>query len=1084
MADDTQQLLVSLEARVTNFEKAFQRATKLANDNWSAIEQRGKQAASNLDAQFANVGKRSLRSTPKMSEALDTSDASAAAKLTGRQFQILGAAARRAFDAMAAGASPLKAIAQEAGHVTAALGEDGVLGLVQGIGGSLGGLVSPTTAAAAAIVAIGAGAAYAFSKVTQENLAIELALTGIGRASGTSVQGIRAIGDEVANVSKISTASARDIATAIAGTGKVQGDNIGGVANLAAGYSKLFGTDLAEAGKQLGAIFSDPAKGADQLDARLGSLDDQTRQYIRTLAEQGDRQGAIKALISAVQPELARAASLTSAWARAWDAVKNAAGGAVDAVGKAVAGPSLDQLAASTERQRRQLESQKAGRSDSPLLSNPVATGSDDKALSIITAEAEALNELTRRTSQLEKARTDAAQANDASKMAGDIVRSFNDEAAAIQSLQDHYEALGKALSDPNVVDKLANPDAAKATYDALGKKLEEITADFKAGGAAAAAALRAANFSAATAGLSTYAKGLAAINHEYDEQIRLARQSGDAATTAARVATLEQSRGAAVGAYNRDNVERAKASTILPSDYVQSVIGAESSGDDKAKNTRSSATGAGQFIAETWLTLFKKTFSEEGAAMSDQAILALRTNRDYSTRLIEEYAHQNALALQQAGFAATSANLQLAHFLGAGGAVKMLQADPSANAASILPKAAASNPEVFKNGSASVSDVLAYAQRRATGGAANQGQQSRLASIRAEAEAYDQSAEKAEKLKAIEEALATDREKGGDLSKAFASAQDLISASSEKLTPALQAQRTEILALADARAKAAGTGLSARFNTDVQNAREALGRTSGDQQIYQQVKGYGYDPSSSEGQAATEALKLNSTLADLKTTSSSALSGFVSDLMHGTNAAQALQNQLLKIADKLISMAADQLVSAAFGGLGGGSGSSSGAGGLFGSIGQLLGIGGGSAVADATMWLADGGHVAGPGSSTSDSIPAMLSNGEFVVNAAATKKHGALLAAINSGRVARLATGGMVGPAATSSKLSSGAAAGTNVTQAVTVNMHAQGGNPQQNADLANKTAKAVQDQIKGMIGSELNRQLRPGGILNGARR
>lgn len=38
---------------------------------------------------------------------------------------------------------------------------------------------------------------------------------------------------------------------------------------------------------------------------------------------------------------------------------------------------------------------------------------------------------------------------------------------------------------------------------------------------------------------------------------------------------------------------------------------------------------------------------------------------------------------------------------------------------------------------------------------------------------------------------------------------------------------------------------------------------------------------------------------------------------------------------------------------------------------------------------LADGGMITGPGTSTSDSIPAMLSNGEYVVNAAAVKKVG-----------------------------------------------------------------------------------------------
>jgi hypothetical protein len=47
-------------------------------------------------------------------------------------------------------------------------------------------------------------------------------------------------------------------------------------------------------------------------------------------------------------------------------------------------------------------------------------------------------------------------------------------------------------------------------------------------------------------------------------------------------------------------------------------------------------------------------------------------------------------------------------------------------------------------------------------------------------------------------------------------------------------------------------------------------------------------------------------------------------------------------------------------------------------------------------LLAADGGPVTGPGTGRSDSIPAMLSNGEFVVNAAATKKYRPLLDALN----------------------------------------------------------------------------------------
>lgn len=46
---------------------------------------------------------------------------------------------------------------------------------------------------------------------------------------------------------------------------------------------------------------------------------------------------------------------------------------------------------------------------------------------------------------------------------------------------------------------------------------------------------------------------------------------------------------------------------------------------------------------------------------------------------------------------------------------------------------------------------------------------------------------------------------------------------------------------------------------------------------------------------------------------------------------------------------------------------------------------------------LARGGHVSGPGTATSDSVPAMLSNGEFVVNARATSMFPELLETINN---------------------------------------------------------------------------------------
>jgi hypothetical protein len=82
---------------------------------------------------------------------------------------------------------------------------------------------------------------------------------------------------------------------------------------------------------------------------------------------------------------------------------------------------------------------------------------------------------------------------------------------------------------------------------------------------------------------------------------------------------------------------------------------------------------------------------------------------------------------------------------------------------------------------------------------------------------------------------------------------------------------------------------------------------------------------------------------------------------------------------------------------------------GITGIIGSLPGLGGiFGADGGSVQAGAGGGRISGPGGPKSDAIPARLSDGEFVVNAAATKQNLALLEAINAG-IPRLADGGLV---------------------------------------------------------------------------
>lgn len=62
-------------------------------------------------------------------------------------------------------------------------------------------------------------------------------------------------------------------------------------------------------------------------------------------------------------------------------------------------------------------------------------------------------------------------------------------------------------------------------------------------------------------------------------------------------------------------------------------------------------------------------------------------------------------------------------------------------------------------------------------------------------------------------------------------------------------------------------------------------------------------------------------------------------------------------------------------------------------------------------LFAASGGYIKGPGTGTSDSIPAMLSNGEYVLNANAVNQLGVpLLNGLNSGNIDGFAKGGYIG--------------------------------------------------------------------------
>ena len=88
---------------------------------------------------------------------------------------------------------------------------------------------------------------------------------------------------------------------------------------------------------------------------------------------------------------------------------------------------------------------------------------------------------------------------------------------------------------------------------------------------------------------------------------------------------------------------------------------------------------------------------------------------------------------------------------------------------------------------------------------------------------------------------------------------------------------------------------------------------------------------------------------------------------------------------------------------------------------------------------LATGGSVTGPGTGTSDSIPAMLSNGEYVLNAQAVDRLGVpFLNGLNTGRLRGFASGGLVGSGGAYNRPASAASSSSSTSNSITLNVSA----------------------------------------------
>lgn len=456
----------------------------------------------------------------------------------------------RAFaDSIAAGISPMRVLAFEGSRIIQAFqfGEGGLSGLLGRIGTAAGSMLTPLRLlgglGAVITVPLVAGFVSAENQITR----MQTALNGLGRESGLTVDNLRAVGTRAAAAGGLSTSSATDLATGFIGTGRIDAGLAERLTSFTRQYGQRTGQSTSDAGAELARAFTDPAKGADELEKKLGLLDDRTRESIVNMTAQGDVLGAQRVLFDTLVPRVNAMTDTTWSLSRAWTSVGTAVGDAVAAIGRFAQGsadPTLQQRLDAAVSYAARVGSGGAPDLPSEYVApngaarafgaaravsggSPSARGSAGSTLADVASDA--VDRLQRAVDIQERAALAAgrqAELDRRSLEVGDSVRAALPDAGRYQSLANRGASLQSALGLPGMLDKLgSSASEAQRALQNTNNQLEYF---------ATATEKIAQDSALATQGILARTAGEKALLESQRAALDVMRSTGDATVAAA----------------------------------------------------------------------------------------------------------------------------------------------------------------------------------------------------------------------------------------------------------------------------------------------------------------------------------------------------------------------------------------------------------------------------------------------------------------------------------------------------------------------------------------------------------------------
>lgn len=303
-------------------------------DKFTASAKAAEGAAKGLEAGSRGTGAAmagiasgaSKAATAQAAFARQTAQAGAATKLSAMQAQQLGFQLNDLFVQIASGGNPLTALIQQGSQLNGTFGSTGATLR------AIGTVFTATRVIVGGLALAGVGLAAAFASGEQQSVNLRRAVVLTGNAAGVTEGQFNAMAESIAKSTNTTIGSARETLQGLIASGRFSGEALKQAAAGVQTLSKATGQASDEIVRDFIRAADGPSRFAEQTNRSLNFLTAEQLRYIRTLEDQGRTQEALAVTFEALNKRTAEAAANVGTLERAWNGVKNAVSGALDAL--------------------------------------------------------------------------------------------------------------------------------------------------------------------------------------------------------------------------------------------------------------------------------------------------------------------------------------------------------------------------------------------------------------------------------------------------------------------------------------------------------------------------------------------------------------------------------------------------------------------------------------------------------------------------------------------------------------------------------------------------------------------------------